>query len=366
MTKTTKNPSGCGYRRLWTVRGRIGGLQSRVMGARVSEVAAVAVLLVCVSCATPVREDDAAGRAAGRSPEVVSLLGRPLYSPAPGEKPALEAQLDAARAEAAKRPDDPELQIWVARRLGYLWRFNEAIDEYSRALGRRGPAPGGRAHPDCAPLLRHRGHRYISIRRFDAAITDLERAAELTRDSPDAIEPDGQPNARNIPLTTLKFNIGYHLALARYLSGDFDAATEAWRQTSLFAQRYDHNRVATAYWRWLSLMRLNRRDEATAELRAISTDMDIIENHAYHRLLLLYKGERSEEQTMADVAETSADFAAIGYGVGMRRLLLGDAEGAKRWFERVVATEHWPAFGFIAAEVELKRMGPLGNPPTTQ
>lgn len=326
------------------------------------------VLLACAGCTGPARTASAVAGETGtdRRPETVSLLDRPLYSKAPGEQPQLEAQLDAARAEAARRPDDPEALIWVGRRLGYLWRFNEAIREYSHALGLTAGGEGGRTLPHHAPLYRHRGHRYISLRRFDAAIADLERAEELTGDADDVIEPDGQPNARNIPLTTLKFNIWYHLALARYLSGDFDVADDAWVQTSNFTRGYDDNRVAIAYWRWLTLMRLGREAEAAAELRAVSDEMDIIENHAYHRLVLLFKGERTEEQTMAGVPESSADFAAIGYGVGMWRLARGDAEGARRLFERVVATDHWPAFGFIAAEVELKRMGPLGKSPLTQ
>ena len=38
------------------------------------------------------------------------------------------------------------------------------------------------------------------------------------------IEPDGQPNARNIPTSTLNSNIYYHLGLAQYLKGEFEAA----------------------------------------------------------------------------------------------------------------------------------------------
>jgi hypothetical protein len=37
-------------------------------------------------------------------------------------------------------------------------------------------------------------------------------------------------------------------------------------------------------------------------------------------------------------------------------LLRGDTASAKQWFERSVRSGGWPAFGFIAAEAELKRL----------
>jgi hypothetical protein len=42
---------------------------------------------------------------------------------------------------------------------------------------------------------RHRGHRYITLRCFDAAIADLEQASKLIKGKPGEIEPDGLPNA---------------------------------------------------------------------------------------------------------------------------------------------------------------------------
>ena len=64
-------------------------------------------------------------------------------------------------------------------------------------------------------MYRHRGHRYVSIREFDRAIADLEYAATLIEGTEDEIEPDGMPNAMNIPVSSLHSNIWYHLGLAR-------------------------------------------------------------------------------------------------------------------------------------------------------
>ena len=82
------------------------------------------------------------------------------------DRTKLEADLATARRALAADPDDPDNIIWVGRRLGYLWRMSEAIAVYSEGI---------ELHPDCARLYRHRGHRYISVRRFDDAIVDLEQ-----------------------------------------------------------------------------------------------------------------------------------------------------------------------------------------------
>src|SRR5687768_854595 len=67
-----------------------------------------------------------------RRPEATSLLGIPLYSATPA--PEALANLDAARAELEKSPRSADAIIWVGRRLGYLQRFREAIETFSRGI----------------------------------------------------------------------------------------------------------------------------------------------------------------------------------------------------------------------------------------
>jgi hypothetical protein len=152
--------------------------------------------------------------------EAVSLLGQPLVAP---ELPAevrrdREAKLAEARAAVEARPDDPDALLWLGRRTAYLGRYREAIEIFSRGASR---------FPRDARFLRHRGHRHLSLRRFDLAAADLEAAARLVAGRPDEVEPDGLPNAAGIPTSTLHSNIWYHLGLARYLQGDFAAALPA-------------------------------------------------------------------------------------------------------------------------------------------
>ncbi len=281
-------------------------------------------------------------------PEVVSLLGRPLYAIQDPEKLGrLEADLEAAREALARNPDDPANIVWIGRRLGYLWRMNEAIAVYTEGIAK---------HPDFAPLYRHRGHRYISLRRFEDAEADLAMAARLIEGQPDHVELDGAPNKLNIPLTTTAFNVWYHLSLARYLQADFEGALEAYTETLKYSLEHDDNRVATVDWIYMTLRRLGRDVEAESALQPIHLEMNIIENHAYHRRLLMYKRELQPDDLLASRNADLLNWATQGYGVGNWHLCNGRQDKAREVFEGVVAGDYWPAFGFIAAEVELARM----------
>ncbi len=205
-------------------------------------------------------------------------------------------------------------------------------------------------------MYRHRGHRYITVRELDRATADLTRAAELVSGRPDEIEPDGAPNARNIPTSTLNTNIYYHLGLAHYLRGQFEPALKAYRECERFSKNPDML-VATTHWLYMTLRRLDRVGEARQVLEPISAKMDIIENTSYHRLLMLYKGEEKPDALMASLTDGSLDAVTIGYGVGNYHFYNGRKDQAMTVFRSIVEKQatQWPAFGYIAAEAELAR-----------
>jgi tetratricopeptide (TPR) repeat protein len=281
-------------------------------------------------------------------PEATSLFGRPLFAPelTPDQRTRLEANLEKARADYAKSPDSADAAIWVGRRLAYLGRFREAIEAFSQAIAR---------HPDEPRLYRHRGHRYITVRKFDEAIADLTRASRLVRGTPDEVELDGAPNAAGIPRSTLQSNIWYHLGLAHYLKGDFASALDAYREGMKVSKVNDDMLVATTDWLYMALRRLHRDEEAQRLLEPIQPKMDILENAAYHARLLMYKGARSPESVLNLNTADDVQIATQGYGVGNWYLVNGDRAKAREIFERVIAGRAWPAFGFIAAEADLKR-----------
>lgn len=280
--------------------------------------------------------------------EAWSLLGTPLVPPPipDTQRATLEANLAKARADLAAAPNSADAWIWVGRRLGYLARYREAIDVFTQAIGR---------FPDDARLYRHRGHRYITVREFDRAIADLRRATDLVAGKPDEVEPDGQPNARNIPTSTLQSNIHYHLGLAMYLTGAFATARAAYTRC-LDVAKNDDMQVATRYWLYMTLRRLGRAEEAASVLASITSTMNVIENASYHQLLLVAKGELDGDTLLAKT-EAGLDRATIGYGVGNWHLYNGRRARAAEVFRQVVDANNWAPFGAIAAEAELFRMG---------
>ena len=317
---------------------------------RVITLIVAAAAAAVLACAAPADAPSASSAPVPPAFQTVSLLGDTLraFPLAADVREKYATQLADAQRAYEHTPTDVDSIIWYARRLGYLGQLRESIEIYTRGIA---------LYPDNPWLYRHRGHRFISVRDFPAAVKDLERATELVKGKPDQIEPDGQPNAQNSPIGTLHSNIGYHLALAHYLMGDFTAAARV-AQLEVDSATNDDRRVSMAHWLYMSLRRSGRDAEAAQVLVPITNDMKIIENQAYHRLLLLYKGELPADSvlTAAPSGELSVKDASAAYGVANWHWYNGrKAEGEALW-RRILEGGQWGAFGTVAAEAELARI----------
>ena len=287
-----------------------------------------------------------------QEPEAYSLMGKALYPPPlpAADKARLEANLAAAASDYERDPTVEDNIVWLGRRYAYLSRYRRAVQIYTDGLA---------LHPDSYKLLRHRGHRHITLRQFDRAIADLAMAAELIGDIEPEIEPDGIPNRLNQPLTTVQFNIWYHLGLAHYLNGDFEAALVAYQECMKVSTNPDLL-VATSDWLYMTLRRLGSEAEAKEVLEAVDDDLEVIENDTYHRRLLMYRGE-IEPQELLDLRrvedpEAALEIATQGYGVANWYRYNGDPETAKQLFTEILKGSSWAAFGYIAAEADLHRL----------
>jgi len=305
----------------------------------------------CAACTQPAPSAEPAATAAAPpaatqgEPEALSLSGRPLYPPDPiPNREKLEG--DLREAQSVADPTTAEAMIWLGRRQAYLWRFRDAIATFSRGIER---------YPEDARFYRHRGHRYITVRQFDKAQADFEKAVSLIRGTPDEVEPDGAPNPAGVPRSTLQFNIWYHLGLAHYLQGHYEAAYDAYVEC-MKVSKNDDSVTATSDWMWMTLMRLNRKAEAAKVLERITPTMDILENQSYHRRLLMYKGLEKPEALLDTSTADDTTIATQGYGVGNYAYVMGDTAKAREIFEKVVSGGGWNAFGYIAAEADLQRM----------
>jgi len=297
---------------------------------------AIALLLVAAGSPAQVLPEVPAGA------QAVSLTGEPLIAPQPGE--AALAQLATARADYKRDPDNADNIIWYGRRTAYTGDYRGAIEIYSEGIDK---------FPGDARMYRHRGHRYISIRAFDRAIADLEKAANLIDGTDNEVEPDGLPNALNVPISTLHGNIWYHLGLAYYLKHDWDNAYRAFK-AGFDAGRNDDNRVSTTHWLYMIRRRQGDLEAAARVLDVITPGMEINENTSYHRLCLFYKGLLSRKALLGD-SEDSPAGAAVVYGVANWHLYNGEAARAEEMLRALLTTSNWSAFGYIAAEADLAR-----------
>lgn len=276
--------------------------------------------------------------------ECWSLSGRALHAPelSPDLRQEREANLAVARRHADSNPQDRDAAIWVGRRLGYLGRYREAIAIYTEALQR---------WPGDAFLLRHRGHRYISVRDSARAQRDLRQAALACRTTMDEVEPDGLPVPGRPPHSTLHFNVHYHGALASFLLGDFDDAERRWLDCLAVCSN-DESRVAVTHWLWSTRMRLGDVAGAAAAVLGITAGMDIVENKSYHQLCLVYGGKLKVDQVK--VGEGSSG-AALQFGLAHYLLVTKGLAAARPQLEALAEDAGWASFGVIAAEAELAR-----------
>ena len=316
-----------------------------------SSLIAISCLLIFFDCRpTNTGKNDSGPTYDGTAVQCTSLLGKPLYpmQDSPSARHRKDSLLHIALADFREDPTDLQNIIWYGRRLAYLSQYQKSIDVYSAGL---------KHHPDSPELYRHRGHRFISTRQFERAISDLRSAARLASGRAVQIEPDGIPNRLNIPLSSLQFNIYYHLALAYYLRGNYGEAESAYLSCMKYSTNHDLL-CATSDWYYMTLRRLGKENPADALLDRISAEMEIIENYSYHQRLMMYKGEIQPEVLLDFdniTPETELDVVTQGYGVANYFMTQGDSARGNQILERILETGYWAAFGYIAAEADLAR-----------
>ena len=299
-----------------------------------SFVLAAMILLSAIAVHAEVCIDD--------NPEVLPVLSESV-------RVEYDKKLAEAKSDFERDPKNVDAVIWLGRRTAYLGAYKRSIEIFSDGITQ---------HPGDARLYRHRGHRYLTLRCFNDAAADLEKAAKLIKGKPDEIEPDGLPNARNIPTSTLQSNIWYHLGLTYYLQGQFKKALNAYKEAEKVSKNNDM-RVATAYWHYMTLRRLGKEKEAGRVLQPFGGEIELIENTDYLKLIKLNRGETKAAELLASIGSGSDSLssASLGYGIGNYFLYNGQRDKAAEVFRRITAGDQWSSFGYIAAETELARMG---------
>lgn len=314
---------------------------NKIFKAQISGLFLVFSILTFVSC-----DDSTQLGPVPQGVQAYSLLGDTLKTPSipPEVFDEYNKNLLEAIADYRIDPEDPEHLIWLGRRTAYLGEYREAVRIFTEGVFKVSDDPR---------MYRHRGHRYITLRLFDAAIQDFEKAESFMRIMEDIVEPDGLPNELGIPTSTLKSNVWYHKGLAHYLKGDFVNAIESYEK-ALELELTDDMRVATLYWYYMSLKRDGRDEEAGIAVSDITEEMEVMENNAYLSLILVFRGIFSEEH-LEEITGDALQNTTMGYGLGNWHYINGREDRAYEIWQQVYDSGNWAAFGFIAAEAELAR-----------
>jgi tetratricopeptide (TPR) repeat protein len=259
---------------------------------------------------------------------VIALLQTPQYlSPAGVVYTSLRDTGGVARAESLLAAEPGTIDRVIA-----LGVAHSAIRQYRQAI--RVFTTGLSMAPNNALLYRWRGHRYISVRELDSALADL---------------------TRGIRLDSTSYDIWYHLGVARFARGEFPAAAAAFANAQRLAPN-DNEIAGATDWLWMSLSRAGRAADAQAALARAHDSLQITTATTYAQRLKLYKGKIGPDQVLTPADTGDVAIATLAYGVGNWFLVKGDRAAARTWFERAVRSGGWPAFGFIVAEAELRRL----------
>ena len=262
--------------------------------------------------------------------ETVSMLGVELHSDSGGD-----SLLTGIETRLSAEPNNLSILMEKGSALEGLRRYREAVEVYTQCL---------LLSPESPELLRRRGQRYMSLRKLDNAITDLELAAMRHT----------FVKAENLKYTeNLNWAIWYYLALTYYLQADFENALTA------FQRSYDYSAdnvslLASVNWIHNSLKRLGRSDEARQVVELIKEDMGYSGN--YYKCILVYNGTKTESETINYDTAKGFEMCTVGYGIANFHWANGDKETALKIFMKVVAQESWQANGFLAAEAELSKI----------
>ena len=232
-----------------------------------------------------------------------------------------------ARAEStlAAEPRNVERIIALGLAQSAVRQYREAIQTFSRGLA---------IAPSNPLLYRWRGHRHLSVREYDAAERDLAAGSRLD---------------------TASYDIWYHLGVLRFVRGDFGGAADAFARCQQRAPNANEL-VGATDWLWMSLARAGRPADARAALAALSDTVRATPGQAYARRIELYRGAITPELVITPADTSDITVATLAFGVGNWYLVQRDTTAARHWFARAVASGGWPAFGFMAAEAELRRL----------
>jgi tetratricopeptide (TPR) repeat protein len=274
-------------------------------------------------------------------PEAVSFSGKFLFA-----KPAAEnvqANSDSIIASLNSKGDLAEDDyLEIGKQLAATARYKRAVQTYTEGLEK---------YPDSYKLLRNRGHRYITLRKLDKALNDLQHAEELIRNEADVMEygMDGKPTA------TVRHQIWYHLGVYYYLVKDYGLASSSFEK-ALETAGDPKNSVGASDWLYNCYQRLGETEKAKLVIQPITENYLDDKEQPYFKRIMLYKGILTPEQ-LIDINKKPEDMTVqditLLYGLANCHAYKGDKEKANEIYRIILKSDAWPGFAYAAAEKDI-------------
>lgn len=277
------------------------------------------------------------------TPQAYSLSGKPLFSPAQDVNVLKKSDSvnHAIRSKSELLEDD---FIGIGKQLVATARYKEAVENYSEGL---------KKFPESFKLLRLRGHRYLTLRKLDLVVKDLLKARDLIKLQPDSWEFD----AKGKTTDTYQHQIEYHLGVYYFLKKNFKEAVSAFEK-SLKEAHEANEIVGTTDWLYNAYMRNGQKSEAENLLAAITPDFKSDHEQAYFRRIMLYKGV-SRATDLVDETKSPEQWniqeVTRAYGVANWYSFQGDTKKAKELYNKILQSNGWPAFAYLASEIEMMK-----------
>lgn len=277
--------------------------------------------------------------------ETTSFTGQPLYQNVIPEK--LKHKNDSIIAALRAKESLTEQDfIELSRKHASNYHYNESIKILTEGLTQ---------FPVSFKLLRHRGHRYLNLRKTEKAIADLTKADKLIGTEHLDVEELGYDGK---PWGTYKYWVYYHIGLYHYVKGDYAKAAEAYKVLVANATT-DKNQVGSRDWLYNTYRRMGEPVLAQEVLDQIPDDFEMSDtNYVYYKRLLFYK-EVLEEKEIFDKDKTFDEWGGgdmtPGYAVASNYLYNGDTATAQQIYNNILRLPFWGAWAYVVTDAEQGR-----------
>jgi tetratricopeptide (TPR) repeat protein len=302
------------------------------------------IIVTLFTCCSKPKEQSAIHTEEIPEPETYSFTGKPLYAK-PADSLAVVKSDSVIAAIKMKSELTEEDYIEISRQLVAINQFKKAVENFTQGI---------KKYPNSFKLLRHRGHRYLNLRKLDSAIVDLNQAEELIRSQPQEV---WEYDATGKPSATYQHQIWYHIGLYHYLKRNYAESAIAYEK-SLSHTKEGNNIAGAGDWLYNAYQRSGQKEKIPALLKQFTLSFNIEnKDYPYFRRLLLFNGViKPEELVDENLSIDQMPLAEVTklYGLANWYAYHENPEKANALYKKVLESKEWPGFAYACAELDAK------------